>query len=169
MNTKESREMKITLLTLVALFLPLIGFAVDTDGDGMTDVAELKYGFDPNDSNSFPQSFFVGDVSERSRDLDGILGTEDDIAYFSFRDYTNETTIKQYKDFINKVLPIMYHRLGHPANTMDIRFWKRYSGRSGWMCLSRTNPYIMTDGSFRPDAIVHEMFHAWTGLILPKS
>ena len=26
----------------------------DTDGDGMTDVAELRYGFDPNDKNSFP-------------------------------------------------------------------------------------------------------------------
>ena len=24
----------------------------DTDGDGMTDVAELRYGFDPNDKNS---------------------------------------------------------------------------------------------------------------------
>ena len=26
----------------------------DSDSDGMTDAAELKYGFDPNDPNSFP-------------------------------------------------------------------------------------------------------------------
>ena len=125
--------MKITLLTIVALFLPLIGFAVDTDGDGMTDVAELKYGFDPNDSNSFPQSFYVGDVSEKSQSLDGKLGTEDDIAYYSFRSYEDEGTIEKCKDFINKVLPIMYYRLGHPANTMTIQFWKRYPKNSGWM------------------------------------
>ncbi len=32
----------------------LSGDFTDTDGDGMTDVAELKYGFDPNDLDSFP-------------------------------------------------------------------------------------------------------------------
>ena len=163
MNTKESREMKITLLTIVALFLPLIGFAVDTDGDGMTDVAELKYGFDPNDADSFPQSFYVGDVSERSQSLDGKLGTEDDIAYYSFRSYEDESTIEKCKDFINKVLPIMYYRLGHPANTMTIEFWKRYPTNSGWMTLISSNPKILSDGSFDPRLIVHEMFHAWTG------
>ena len=33
----------------------LQGDFTDTDGDGMTDVAEIKYGFDPNDASSFPQ------------------------------------------------------------------------------------------------------------------
>jgi hypothetical protein len=164
MNTKESREMKITLLTLVALFLPLIGFAVDTDGDGMTDVAELKYGFDPNDADSFPQSFYTEDVSEKSQSLDGKLGTDDDIVYYNFRDYTDESTIEKCKDFINKVLPIMYYRLGHPANTMNIRFWKRYPKNSGWMCIPKTSPWILSDGSFEPRLIVHEMFHAWTAI-----
>ena len=30
----------------------------DTDGDGMTDVAERKYGFDPEDAKSFPDNLF---------------------------------------------------------------------------------------------------------------
>ena len=164
MNTKESREMKITLLTLVALFLPLIGFAVDTDGDGMTDVAELKYGFDPNDSNSFPQSFYVDDVSERLASLDGKMGTEDDIAYYSFKDYTDESTIEKYKDFINKVLPIIYYRLGHPSNTMNIDFGKDIQKiRDGCVLEGRIHGF-MSDGSFKPRLIVHEMFHAWTSI-----
>lgn len=135
---------------------------IDTDGDGMTDVAELKYGFDPNDSNSFPQSFYVGDVSEMSQSLDGKLGTEDDIVYFSFKKYSVED-IKKNKDFINKVLPIMYYRLGHPANTMNVRFWKRYTARRGWMTIPNENPYIMSDGRFHLGLIVHELFHAWSG------
>ena len=32
----------------------LSGDFTDTDGDGMTDVAEIKYGFDPQDMSSFP-------------------------------------------------------------------------------------------------------------------
>lgn len=32
----------------------LTGDFTDTDGDGMTDAAEAKYGFDPNDPSSFP-------------------------------------------------------------------------------------------------------------------
>jgi hypothetical protein len=31
----------------------------DTDGDGMTDVAELKYGFNPNDASSFPSKDYT--------------------------------------------------------------------------------------------------------------
>ena len=31
----------------------------DTDGDGMTDVAELRYGFDPNDKNSYPNKDYT--------------------------------------------------------------------------------------------------------------
>ena len=31
----------------------------DTDGDGMTDVTELRYGFDPNDKNSFPNKDYT--------------------------------------------------------------------------------------------------------------
>ena len=42
----------------------------DTDGDGMTDVAELKYGFDPNDRNSFP-----------SKDYTILSGNDTDFAY----------------------------------------------------------------------------------------
>ena len=36
-------------------FKYLRGNFTDTDGDGMTDVAEIKYGFNPNGQNSFPK------------------------------------------------------------------------------------------------------------------
>ena len=38
------------------------GDLTDTDNDGMTDVAEIKYGYNPNSEQSFPESDFV--VSE---------------------------------------------------------------------------------------------------------
>ena len=35
------------------------GDFTDSDNDGMTDVAEIKYGYDPNSEQSFPESDFV--------------------------------------------------------------------------------------------------------------
>ena len=40
------------------------GDFTDTDSDGMTDVYELKYGYNPNDAESFPTVDFVSDATE---------------------------------------------------------------------------------------------------------
>ena len=41
------------------------GDFTDTDDDGMTDVAEIKYGYDPNVSSSFPtDDFIVGELDQ---------------------------------------------------------------------------------------------------------
>ena len=53
------------------------GDFTDTDGDGMTDVYEVKYGYDPNDSGSFPVVDFVEPelVVDNFRNLDtGVSG-----------------------------------------------------------------------------------------------
>ena len=46
------------------------GNFTDSDGDGMTDLAEIKYGFNPNDPNSYPMIDFIADPVEEF-DLNG--------------------------------------------------------------------------------------------------
>ena len=52
-----------TILTVIqfGIFKPLRRRFPDTDGDGMTDVYELKYGYDPNSADSFPSIDFVSE------------------------------------------------------------------------------------------------------------
>ena len=52
------------------------GDFTDTDGDGMTDVYEVKYGYDPNDAESFPEADFVEPdlVVDNFRNLDNGVG-----------------------------------------------------------------------------------------------
>ena len=177
---KEIKEMKNILLTLIAMVLPLIGFAenqtaptdtlkswvgdfTDTDNDGMTDVAELKYGYDPTDGNSFPNvTYHASDYSSTQTIDDGKFGGENDTIFYSFQSY-DDATIKNYKRFLTKVLPIMYYRLGNPVKTQVVKFWNRYPTGSGWMTVATTNPMIYTDGSLNYRLIVHELFHAWSG------
>jgi len=172
--------MKKILLTLIAMVLPLIGFAenqtaptnilkswvgdfTDTDNDGMTDVAELKYGYDPTDGNSFPNvTYHASDYSSTQTIDDGKFGGENDTTFYSFQSY-DDATIEKYKRFLTKVLPIMYYRLGNPVKTQVVKFWNRYPSGSPWMTVATTNPMIYTDGSLNYRLIVHELFHAWSG------
>ena len=48
-------------------FYYVTGDFTDTDGDGMTDVAEKKFGYDPNDPISFPiETYFLDENSTKS-------------------------------------------------------------------------------------------------------
>ena len=51
------------------------GDFTDTDGDGMTDVYELKYGYDPNSADSFPSIDFVSEKTEASTLIQAHAGT----------------------------------------------------------------------------------------------
>ena len=42
----------------------------DSDQDGMSDIAEVKYGYDPKDRNSFPKtSYFLDDLGISKLDI----------------------------------------------------------------------------------------------------
>ena len=48
------------------------GDFTDTDNDGMTDVAEIKYGYDPNTSSSFPTDDFIVNDLEQVEEVSAI-------------------------------------------------------------------------------------------------
>ena len=67
----------------------------DTDDDGMTDVAERKYGFDPNDSNSFPTKdyTFLAGNEPTLHESTGVLDPLNEIR-FQFTESEYETNRK---------------------------------------------------------------------------
>ena len=63
------------------------GDFTDSDQDGMSDIAELRYGFDPEDKSSFPrQSYFLDDLGITINDItdDSKIGSSSDRIYFYF-------------------------------------------------------------------------------------
>ena len=236
------------------------GDLTDSDGDGMTDAAETRYGFDPHDAASFPREpevlspeqypiwgseigayyevhpdeirirwanpdrsryalslrtadsdewniyygghshesalvslsalslsgseTLVGQFGEFAAD-DGswlrnysrfvidlsttdILSIHDVVAQvgdpsnrvsYTFSDDFPEDTEFQYREFLKRVLPILYEYLGPPAGTFNILF---QLDSSGFMTLDDGRHILATD-SFIPRLIVHELAHAWKG------
>ena len=95
----------------------------DTDGDGMTDVAELRYGFDPNDKNSYPTKDYTI-LSENNRPelhkSTGVLDPKNEIRFeFTKSDYAlnrkgqvNYAKLESDREFLNLAMPILLHELG---------------------------------------------------------
>ena len=97
-NTQIKKEMKKLLLLLLPLGQSIFGHGphgihetedhnhhsnishlehysgdfTDTDNDGMTDVAEIKYGYDPNTSSSFPTDDFIVNDLEQVEEVSAI-------------------------------------------------------------------------------------------------
>ncbi len=53
---------------IIGLSSPLLVHALDTDGDGLGDVIETKFGFDANDSNDYPSALKFEKVSQYNGD-----------------------------------------------------------------------------------------------------
>ena len=235
------------------------GDLTDSDGDGMTDAAEIKYGFDPHDGASFPTEpavvrteqhpisgtatgayyavlpdgiairwkdpansvyvlhlkvaspderdiFFGGHPAESASVTLSALalsGRETLVGQFLEHDHTGESvrdhsqfvidlsTIEfpelsdiialvgdpsnrvsytfaedfpedlevQYREFLQRVFPILYEYLGPPAGTYNITLqYDEY----GYVTLDGGRT-ILVDASFVPRLIVHELAHAWRG------
>ncbi|MHA2118699.1 MAG: hypothetical protein ACW98J_07255, partial [Candidatus Thorarchaeota archaeon] len=232
----------------------LTGDFTDSDEDGMTDVAENRYGFDANDPQSFPQepelvvtsvttplpetgigATFINDtnsitihwenplngnhyvlrlvngetvlyygghpidhaiVSYAAFNLEGtetltgrfyeydpngylvatlpqfaidlsqidvsgsVIGANYNRISYTFADFSAENELK-YREFLKRVWPIMYGRLGPPAESFNCLI--KDVGTVGYFMVVKKGREFWTDESFIPRLIVHEFVHAWKG------
>ena len=65
-----------------------------------------------------------------------------------------------YREFLKRVFPIFYEHLGPPAETLNV--FIDYSQDSDFVVLDGGRT-VLTDASFIPRLIVHELVHAWKG------
>jgi hypothetical protein len=108
------------------------GDFTDTDGDGMTDVAETLYGYDPTDADSFPTyDYFIDDGLVVGIPNDPEIGSETDEMYFRFSKFSPEMK-KKTREFLILVMPIMYDILGNPAESFICTFYN-VNRRGSWM------------------------------------
>ena len=143
-----------------------IGDFTDTDTDGMTDVAEIKYGFDPLDANSVPNrstGYFIDDLGLSTSDIvdDSEVSSKNDRVYFSFSKFTPEIEEKT-RNFMIKLFPILYDRLGNPSRNIVCKLHNRGGNRGTWMA-SSSGTRIYTDDTWNPRLLVHEITHVWAG------
>ncbi|MCY4528823.1 MAG: hypothetical protein OXD46_07350 [Chloroflexi bacterium] len=149
----------------------LSGDFTDSDGDGMTDVAENKYGFDPLDASSFPQepelaanyySEFGIRLSTREFPEPSSIGDSSNRISYTFSNNFPEEAESQYREFLKRVFPILYKYLGPPAETLNVSI-ENAGDDSDFIEITDKGRTLLTDTSFIPRLIVHEMAHAWKG------
>jgi hypothetical protein len=138
----------------------------DTDGDGMTDVAELRYGFDPNDKNSFPSTDYTV-LSEFNRpqlhESTGVNDPKNELRFmFTSADYAlNRKGLSNYdkltsdREFLNLAMPILLKELGPPPESffIEIRCQNRGVYANGYK--------ISVNDDSGPTSFLHEIGHAW--------
>ncbi|MYD51171.1 MAG: hypothetical protein F4W93_06755 [Dehalococcoidia bacterium] len=155
----------------IALTRYLSGDFTDSDGDGMTDVAEKKYGFDPLDAFSFPQepelaanyySEFGIRLSTREFPEPSSIGDPSNRISYTFSNAFPEEAESQYREFLKRVFPILYEYLGPPAETLNV-FIDNVREEYEAIEITDYGRTLLTDTSFVPRLIVHEMAHAWKG------
>jgi len=172
----KMRDMKIINYTLIGILFAFNAFAnsttnlsylqnyigdfTDSDNDGMTDVAELRYGFDPNDSNSLPTETYVVSSSMLIED-DAEIGSDNDVVYFKFTNFTSYE-IYRTSEFLKKIIPIIRNTLGNPAETFVCEFYNRGGNYGSWMCTEQGRR-MLCDNSWNPRLLVHELVHVWKG------
>ena len=259
--------LELRALTVIPTYALRTWDFTDSDGDGMIDAAETKYGFDPNDASSFPDEpevfhverhpiegseigayyevgldsieikwtspedgsfslalgatdaadhrtprqregwniYYGGHYSGRApvelslfnlsgaevlvgqfleHDLDGNVRQEYseftiDLASVDFPDrsaignpsnrlaYTFSSNFPeeaevQYREFLRRVFPIVYERLGPPAETFNVFIEDVGYDRDGFTIVDDGRT-LLTDARFIPRLIVHEFVHAWNG------
>jgi len=138
----------------------------DTDGDGMTDVAERKYGFDPNDASSFPNkdyTFLVEDGRPTLPESTGVFDPNNEIRFQFDREHyltnrqgtSNLDKLASDRELFNLTMPILLHELGLPPSSfiVDIKTLNRGAYANGHMISLMDNT--------SPSTIIHELSHVW--------
>ena len=140
------------------------GNYTDTDGDGMTDVAEQRYNFNPYDPKSRPVD--IGYFYEQGSHI-GIVdsqptGSPDDLMYFRFNNWPEDLE-NQYKDIIVHLMPLLFRMVGEPANKQIIDIYNRGKGSVSSWTVSNKGKTMMASEWYNPKMFIHELLHAWKG------
>ena len=102
------------------------GNFTDSDGDGMTDIAELKYGYNPNDYASFPPIDFIGvpdeefPISNSSFNSAKILKTERGIK-IKWDNNQSETNYSRYSLTLKNGSTQLYYG-GHAPSQAEVSY-----------------------------------------------
>ena len=140
------------------------GDFTDSDQDGMSDIAELRYGFDPEDKSSFPrQSYFLDDLGITINDItdDSKIGSSSDRIYFYFSKFSHSLESRT-RSFMIKLFPILYNKLGNPSRTIACKLHNRGGSSGSWMA-SSSGTRIYANNTWNPRLLVHEIIHVWSG------
>lgn len=97
-----------------------------------------------------------------------VIGDENNFLGYEFSsDFPNESE-QQYRDLLVKLTPLLRWHLGPPAEKFNVSF--EYTDTLGGTFMSVNNGRgVLTDGTFIPRLIVHELIHAWKGSYLISS
>jgi PKD repeat protein len=106
---------------------------------------------------TFPQ--FIIDLSLVDVSAPVIGASYNRISY-TFADFSSENEMK-YREFLKRVWPIMYKRLGPPAESFNCLI--KDVGTVGYFMVVKNGREFWSDESFIPRLIVHEFVHAWKG------
>ena len=137
----------------------LSGDFTDSDGDGMTDAAEEKYGFDPANALSFPAEPTLSDLDLAVPSVPGDPSNR--IGYTFSVDFPRQAETL-YREFLRRVFPLLYEHLGPPAETLSVHI--DYVGQDiQAFVVTNGGRTLLTNASFFPRLIVHEFVHAWKG------
>lgn len=137
----------------------------DSDGDGMTDRAELKYGFDPNDAASFPA---VPEYVQSLPSTPHTPGAAGNRISYTFASCCLPADISRWDEFLRRVWPLLYHNLGPPGENMNVVINHSLPYGSAFLTVDRGRT-LLSDGTFLPRLLVHELVHAWKGRYLLAS
>ena len=145
------------------------GDFTDTDGDGMTDVAEIKYGFDPNDSNDYPKESYTVSLDYDDTALENEPHFTNNRMLFSYNFEEAGLNTEEQNEFqsrcenyLSKLLPIMYKRLGHPNESFVCEIY-RLGRRYGYWTSYGEGRRMEADSSWNPRLFIHELIHGWKG------
>ena len=112
---------------------------------------------------------WVGDFSEFTIDLSSlefsepsIVGDPSNRIGYTFSGTFPQDAQEQYRRFLKRVFPILYEYLGPPAETFDILISDGGEDEDAFFS-TRDGRVLLTDASFLPRLIVHELVHAWEG------
>ena len=175
-NIKNERKMK-NILLLLAVFASsafgsnptapnkylesYAGDFTDSDGDGMSDVGELRYGFDPQSASSFANDSQIVDSSFKAPKTTEIGGNDNKV-YFKLTKFNNSTAQNRISNFLSKVIPLLNHTLGNPAESFVCELYNRGGRHNSWVCVN-SGRKLLCDDTWNPRLFLHELVHVWKG------
>jgi hypothetical protein len=177
---KKERKMKRNIIALLATLLASISYAdvdevhsyfnndqydfKDTDGDGMTDYGELKYGYDPfsAESNPLMSGQFIGNLLPDNSDFVFPQQNSEPQILFTFSDTGFSNLDKTpFKNFLLKVIPLIQYEMGLPFENRLCSIKRRITTDGYGSSLG--GRVIGLGKNWRPSSFVHELVHTWHG------
>ena len=139
--------------------------SVDFDEFGLTGVETLsggftKYALDRNFVERYSE--FAIDLSTVEFPDVPVVGVPYNRISYTFSSNFPRSAKALYREFLRRVLPILYEYLGPPAETFNVLI-NNEGEEDGAFVTVKGGRTLITDSDFVPRLIVHELVHVWKG------